>query len=63
MALLVERGNGTFEEKAWVAMKAYMYSTVSFLVIHDHTPEKSLEGIRETYDAEEINLGMLFVSY
>lgn len=61
VALLVERGNCTFEQKALVATKAY--PTVSFMVVYDHTPEKSLVSMRETSDADEIELGMLFVSY
>jgi hypothetical protein len=61
IALLVERGNCTFEEKAWVAMQAY--PTVSFLVVYDHTPEKSLVSMRETSSAQGIQLGMLFVSH
>lgn len=61
VALLVERGNCTFEEKAWVAMQAY--PTVSFLVVYDHTPEKSLVSMRETSSAEGIKLGMIFISF
>ena len=60
VALLVERGNCTFEQKAWVAAS---HPNVSFMIVYDHTPEKSLVSMRETSDAVEIKLGMLFISY
>ena len=60
VALLVERGNCTFEQKAMVAMKAY--PTVRFMIVYDHTPEKRYVSMTETTDAEDIKLGMLFVS-
>ena len=61
VALLVERGNCTFEEKAWVAMQAY--PAISFLVIYDNIPEMNLVSMREFSDAEAIKLGMVFVSH
>ena len=61
VALLVERGNCSFEEKANVAMLAY--PTVSFMVVYDDQPSKNLVSMRESYQADGIFLGMLFVSY
>lgn len=61
VALLVERGNCSFEDKATVAMQAY--PTVSFLVVYDDQPSKNLVSMRETYADHGIKLGMLFVSY
>lgn len=60
VALLVERGVCSFEQKAAVAMEAY--PSVGFMVVYDHEISNNLVSMKETTEDHGITLGMLFVS-
>jgi Ring finger domain len=61
VALLVERGDCSFEQKAYVAMKAF--PAVSYMIVYDNEPSNDLVSMRETTSADNVTLGMLFISY
>ncbi|CAB9516133.1 protein ligase RNF167 [Seminavis robusta] len=61
VALLVERGDCSFQDKANMAMKAF--PAVRYMVVYDNVQSNNLVSMRESSSADNITLGMLFVSY
>jgi hypothetical protein len=61
VALLVERGDCSFELKATNAMLAY--PAISFMIVYDDEPRSNLVSMRETTNGHDVTLGLLFVSH
>jgi len=61
VALLVERGDCSFELKATNVMAAY--PAVQFMIVYDDQVSNNLVSMRETNTGEGIDLGLLFVSH
>ena len=61
-ALLVERGDCSFEEKARNVM--LHYPAISYMIVYDDMVSKNnLVPMKETNSSDGIDVGMLFVSY